>query len=120
MNNATILNQGLELALEFGTNWLQPIQPRLSEKFPDLKTKDLDICDKICRKAIKSGNDYIYNTLEAAAVQRKKISQDDLANNLRSFLNKDFPWINESNMKSILSQGCYYAYKDGLINSISN
>src|SRR5689334_4606755 len=86
MNSEGILNTGLAFALEFGTNWLEPIQSRLSEKYPTLKTKELNNCDKICRTAMKAGHDYVYKMLETAARERKKPDQQNLADQLQSFL----------------------------------
>ena len=120
MSDEKILNKGLEFALEFGVNWLQPIQERLSKQFPYLKTTDLNNYDKICRAAMKAGHAYIYKMLGSAAEKKKKIKQSDLAIDLKSFLHNTYPWIDDSNLKSIYSQGCYYAYKDGLDQSIFN
>ncbi|HEU5292406.1 MAG TPA: hypothetical protein VFU05_17285 [Cyclobacteriaceae bacterium] len=115
MKEHEILNTGLAFALEFGTNWLQPIQSRLSEKYPDLKTKELNNYDKICRAAMKAGHEYVYKMLETAAREREKPDQQILADELQSFLHQKYPWVDENNIKSIFSQGCYYAYKDGLV-----
>src|SRR5688500_7562296 len=116
MNEEKILNKGLKFALEFGPDWLQPIQSRLSKKFPDLKTEDLNNYDRICRTAMKSGHEYVYKILESATKRNSKVKERDLAVELKSFLHQDYPWIDDKNMKSIYSQGCYYAWKDGLDN----
>jgi hypothetical protein len=118
MNEEKILNKGLQFALEFGTNWLQPIQSRLSNTFPHLETNDLNNYDRICRTAMKTGHNYIYKKLESAAFENRKLNEKDLARDLKSFLHKDYPWIDDSNLKTIFSQGCYYAWKDGLDKSI--
>lgn len=120
MHEEEILNEGLALALEFGSDWLQPIQARLLSKFPELKIQDVNRYDKICKIIMKKGNEYIYKKLGDAASQRKTIKREDLADDLQSFLERDYPWINSENMKRILSQGYYYAWKDGLDMSLSN
>jgi hypothetical protein len=114
MTKEKILNRGLEFALEFGPNWLHPIQSHLSKKFPDLQTDELDKYDSICRTAMKDGHEFIYKTLEIAAKEKIKIKEKDLEDELNSFLNKTYPWIDSGNLKRILSQGFYYAWKDGL------
>ena len=116
MNEEKILNKGLEFALEFGPNWLQPIQSRLSDKFPELQPDELNKYDTICRTAMRKGHDYIYKALEAATDEKRKINQTEIADLLSSFLNQEYPWIDSENLKRILSQGLYYAWKDGLGN----
>lgn len=120
MNEEKILNKGLEFALEFGPNWLQPIQSRLSAKFQELKSDELNKYDSICRSAMKQGHDYIYKTLEKATDENRKIKEKEMAEELKSFLQKDYPWIDSGNLKRILSQGFYYAWKDGLDKCISS
>lgn len=114
MTDEKILNKGLELALEFGPNWMQPIQSRLSKKFPVLRTDELDKYNSICRTAMRDGHDFVYKTLEAAADEKRKISDQEVSDKLKSFLQERYPWINSRNFRSLLSQGFYYAWKDGL------
>ena len=114
MTKEKILNRGLEFALEFGPNWLQPIQSRLLEKFPELQLEELNRYDSICRTAMKVGQEFIYKALETAAQEKRKIGEKDVADELKSFLHNKYPWIDSGNLKRILSQGFYYAWKDGL------
>jgi hypothetical protein len=114
MNEEKILNRGLEFALEFGPNWLQPIQSRLSEKFPDLQTEELNKYDSICRTAMKDGHEFIYKTLEKAADEKRKIKEKDVSAELQLFLSERYSWVDSGNLKRIVSQGFYYAWKEGL------
>ena len=114
MNEENILKRGLEFVLEFGPNWLQPIQSRLSEKFPELQTEELNKYDSICRTAMKDGHEFIYKKLETAADEKRKIKEKDVADELQLFLHKKYPWVDSGNLKRIVSQGFYYAWKDGL------
>ncbi len=50
-----ILNVGLDLALEWGMNWLQPIQERLAARFPPLTPAQLDSYDQLCREVMNWG-----------------------------------------------------------------
>ena len=115
MNEEKILNRGLEFALEFGANWMQPIQSRLSKKFPDLLTDELNKYDSICRTAMKKGHDFVYKTLNTAADEKRKIKEKNVSEELKLFLHGQYPWIDTENLKMILSQGFYYAGKDGLV-----
>jgi hypothetical protein len=115
MSEEKILNQGLEFALEFGSNWLEPIQSRLSNKYPELSTDELNKYNSICRAAMKDGHDFIYKQLTIAAKEKRKIKEMDLADELKLLLHKKYPWIDSQNLKTIFSQGFYYAWKDGLV-----
>lgn len=115
MTEDYILNRGLEFALEFGPNWLQPIQSRLSEKFSNLQPDELNIYDSICRTAMKDGHDFIYTKLKTAADEKRILKEKDVSDELKLFLHNKYPWINSRNLKEIISQGFYYAWKDGLM-----
>ncbi|WP_053978612.1 hypothetical protein [Mangrovimonas xylaniphaga] len=54
-----ILNDGLELHMEFGKNWLTDIDDRLAKKHPHLSKSDLRNTDRLCRKIAKFANDYV-------------------------------------------------------------
>ena len=116
----TILNTGLSLAMAFGTDWLKPIQERLSEKYPSLSQKDLDRYDSVCREAMTKGHSFIYKKLESIIKENKKITNEDLHTEVQTFLGRKYAWINSDNMKKLVSQGIYYAYKDGLHLAIQN
>jgi hypothetical protein len=120
MNEEKILNRGLEFALEFGPNWLQPIHSRLSDKFPELKSDELNKYDTICRTAMRQGHDYIYNSLTKATDENRKVKEKEIAEDLKNYLHRQYAWIDSGNLKRILSQGFYYAWRDGLDKCISS
>lgn len=49
------LNVGLMLAMEFGENWLEPIQARLRLRFPALSEREVSRCNTMCRAAMNFG-----------------------------------------------------------------
>ncbi|RAV99240.1 hypothetical protein [Pseudochryseolinea flava] len=69
-----ILNTGLEFAMEFGPNWLKPIQDRLHASFPSLTTQTLDEYNETCRDVMFKGHEFIYKQLEATANGGHKIN----------------------------------------------
>ena len=109
-----ILNKGLEFAMEFGANWLKPIQERLAMKFPDLSEDELNNYNEACRAAMFGGQDFVYKTLEATAEKREKITGGELKARLKNFLAEKYPWTDPSNTDKLYSQAVYYAWKDGL------
>ena len=109
-----ILNSGLNFAMEFGENWLQPIHQRLSFKYDFLTKNQLDEYNLICTKATKIGQEFIYKTLVEISENQETIKESHLKHNLKSFMLSDYPWIDNKNLSRLFSQVCYYAYKDGL------
>ena len=103
-----ILRVGLEVALEFGENWLQPIQPRLARRYPDLSAAERDECDRVCREAMNYGHAQVPGFWRAASGDERaafaRWSTDFLAR---------YPWASAENLKHTFSQGRYYAWKDG-------
>ena len=114
-----ILNLGLKYAMEFGTNWLQPIQSRLSQKVPNLTKTELDRFDQTCRSAMETGHNFIYERLSKLSDDQQTIESNQLTKEFEGLLKEKFFWISRSNLKSLLSQSIYYAWKDGLEKTIT-
>jgi hypothetical protein len=109
MDNA-VLNTGLDFAMEFGTHWLQPIQERLAARFPSLSPSDLNEYDQVCREAMKFGH------LRLVVCWREARADQQRASELfRRDIHARYPWVSDSNLEHLFSQGCYYAFKDGII-----
>ena len=102
-----ILNNGLELHLEFGENWLTDIDDRLSEKFPGLSKYDLRKCDNLCRKTAKIANSFVCNNPIKEKGKVKFIDSSDF----KIYMLNQYDWINEKNLSHLYSQSCYYAMK---------
>jgi hypothetical protein len=108
--DARILNVGLQLAMEWGEHWLQPIQSRLHARFPRLTPDELSRYDRVCRDAMTFGHEQVLCALTAAnrneAEARRLFTQA---------LREKYPWIDDDNRARLHSQGCYYAWKDGAL-----
>lgn len=115
-----ILNAGLSMAMEFGSNWLQPINERLRSKFPNLSEQELKEYNTLCQSAMKRGHNYIYDTLNMLAENDGTIRSIELQDQFKLSLRSEYDWINDKNITGLYSQGCYYAWKDGLDNAIVN
>ncbi|MES2917429.1 MAG: hypothetical protein V4729_02305 [Pseudomonadota bacterium] len=101
------LNAGLSLAMEWGSNWLKPIQERLAAQYPELTVAELDRYNEVCREAMKAGHDLVYSMAES---QGKEV---DSAAWQAAFLSR-YAWPNKDNLSKLFSQGMYYAWKDGV------
>lgn len=115
-----ILNTGLALAMAFGTDWLKPINKRLIEKYSFLSPYESERYNSICQMAMSAGHKYIYARLDKLAILESTITATALKDELATHLKSKFNWINDTNLDKLYSQGCYYAYKDGLHNVISD
>jgi hypothetical protein len=108
--DSKILNMSLELTLEWGEYWLAPIQERIMLKLPSLSSSQADFLDSFSKEVQKDINLFIKKTLE-----RKRIESEQLNEIVLSYINEKYSWINEDNIAKLFSQGCYYAWKDGLL-----
>lgn len=101
--NDTTLNLGFDLAMEWGHDWLRPIQSRLKKLRPDLSSKQLRECNEICQATMKDGHLLVCNFIRTGA----DIDQDGWTAEMRT----KYPWMSEENLDRCFSQGCYYAMK---------
>ncbi len=103
-NEIAMLNIALDLALEWGEDWLEPVQSRLTKHYPQLSAEELDIYNDTVQKVMRFGWEAIegldfMNASKAAFEQFKgKVLQT-------------YPWITEKNLSHMFSQSCYYALK---------
>lgn len=103
-----ILDAGLELAMEWGPNWLAAIQPRLAERYPHLGAAELDAYDAVCRAAMRWGHAQVPEQWQAA-----KGDQAEASRRFEAAARARYPWISEKTLSHLFSQGCYYAWKNG-------
>lgn len=96
--------------MEWGPNWLKPIQERLAVKYPHLNVEELDAYQAVCRSAMNFGHEQVPEHWHAAggdqAEAERRSQQAVLAR---------YPWVSPANLSHLFSQGCYYAWKDGAI-----
>ncbi|MEJ6982231.1 hypothetical protein WG906_17330 [Pedobacter sp. P351] len=101
-----------------GQDWLKPIQLRLAAKVDSLSSSDLDEYNNLSQEVLKVGFGFISTTLKDVCDRRETIKETDLKSALINEMSSKFPWLSNDNLKRILSQGLYYAWKDGLGNCI--
>jgi hypothetical protein len=113
-----ILNYGLKLAMEFGKNWMKPIQDRLAKQYPFLNQDELNNYNKICREAMDFGHSLIYDKLSSIADMGETIVEEELFTYLKKGITQEYPWLNKRNLNGLYNQSLYYAWKDGLTDII--
>ncbi|MCD2424172.1 hypothetical protein LQ567_15435 [Niabella pedocola] len=102
-----ILNQALLLSMEWGENWLQPVNDRLSKIYPELSHRELTWCNSLCTEVNKEAHRFVYenpvfNGPDTGFVDVEIFSTQVL---------KKFGWIDKENLQRLYSQSCYYARK---------
>jgi hypothetical protein len=102
-----LLNYALDLAQEWGDEWLEPIQERLSMAYPNFTREELDKYNAIAQDAMKYGHDLVYSMAEK---QGKDIEESKWK---ETYLSR-YPWVDSKNLKHLFSTGRYYAWKDGV------
>lgn len=103
----SLLNDGLEVALEWGPNLSRPFAERLAERHPRLGPAELQELEKRCNAAMSFG----HNLVSELAVQCGGVSR---IQGFHPAMAARYPWVNAANLSRIFSQGQYYAWKDGL------
>jgi hypothetical protein len=91
-----LLNDGLALAMDWGEDWLAPIQNRLARQHPRLSRGELDQLNAACQEAMR----FAQETIHAMVRER---GTNVLAD----------PWATAENTARLFSQGMYYAWKTG-------
>ena len=100
-----VLNAGLHLAMEFGENWMKPIQSRLHERYPALSEAELNELNQICQDAMRFGHARVYD-LAAKSGDKTKFAA------FKPLMMAKYAWVNGHNLSRLFSQGMYYAWKD--------
>ena len=119
MDRDQILNVGYGMSLEFGKNWLQPINSRLKKKFKNLDDSKVEEYSTICTDARNQSNNFIYNRLRELTDNNEQTTEATLNDELTKWINSKYHWMTSDNISKTLKQGLYYAWKDGLSDCIN-
>jgi hypothetical protein len=105
--NPDILNDGLDLAMAWGEDWLKPIQPRLAKLHPELSAEELEAYNTVCQEAMLFGCEKAkqYTAIAMAEEHTKNLEL------FSSQIRQRYPWANDDNLSCLFSQGIYYALK---------
>jgi hypothetical protein len=94
-----ILNETLDLALEWGEYFAKPTQPRLAKLHADLTEAQLNAYDAAVRVVMSRTFGMLY---ESPETDRKSVER---------FVHAKHPWVNANNISRMHSQGMYYAMR---------
>ncbi|MCE7890528.1 MAG: hypothetical protein KJ015_20680 [Myxococcales bacterium] len=103
-----LMNLALDLALAWGPDFLQPTQGRLALLRPELSQHELDRYDDIARDAMNTGHSIVQNL----ALERG-LNDPSVPAEAKALVAEQLPWVSSENLARIVSQGMYFAWKDG-------
>ena len=94
-----VLNEALDLALEWGEYFMKPTQPRLAKLHAGLSGAQLNAYDAAARVVMRTAFAMLYD------------SPDADRQTLERAVHVDHPWVNAHNMARLHTQGVYFAHK---------
>lgn len=97
-----ILNRALSISLEWGKEWLNPIQNRLMHVVPRLSGNDIE---KISEYITRVRDDVFKIYSDNYDPKSQTFNSDVLKE-----VTEKYPWINKNNLSRLDSQGQYYAW----------
>lgn len=101
-----LLNEGLGLAMDWGQDWLAPIQARLRERHPYLDAAKLEQLNASCQGAMRLAHETVHGRLRDGV-------QDISVESLAAVVRARYPWVDQDNLVRLLKQSLYYAAKVG-------
>jgi hypothetical protein len=90
--------------MEWGADWLTPIQDRLSTIYSGLSAAELIEINAVCQTAMKFGHDTVCSLAWKSGLGTK-------FEDFEPIMKSQYPWVNAKNMSRLFSQGMYYAMK---------
>jgi hypothetical protein len=107
LNKATdieLYNYALDLAQEWGENWMTPVNKRLKELYPILSDEKVDHISSLVDNAMKESYEICSNVLDGNSTQ----------DSYQTFLNlvkSKYNWIDDNNASRLYRIGTYYHFK---------
>ena len=99
-------NDALELAMDWGEDWLAPIHARLRQRHPQLSPEQLDALDATARQTMQLGQETAYRLVREHG---REVSEPAFA----SIVLAQQPWLRADNASRLFRQSMYYAWKTG-------
>ena len=97
-----LLNLALDMSLEWGENWFQPINERIRAAHPELSADDAQTLDDWCVEA----REFAYAEVEKWVT----LEVENKAAQAMETTRQKYPQINEPNLSHLYGQGMYYAW----------
>lgn len=105
--DTALRNQALALAMEWGREWLQPIQARLAATHPHLDASQRDALDALARRTMRAGREALLTLLRDPRGDSELPSIEAF----RASLDPRFAWLDAAQRSRLYSQSIYYLRK---------
>jgi len=92
--------------MDWGNNWLAPINARLHERHRYLETEELAALNAACQGALRLGHETVHRQFREGA---KPVSLTSFS----AVVRETYPWVSQENLSRLLNQSLYYAAKTG-------
>lgn len=92
--------------MDWGENWLAPIQDRLRQRHPQLNPQQLDELNEACQGAMKFGRATAYELAQAGGAQ---VAPEAFAARVLA----QYPWLSADNAERLQRQSLYFVWKAG-------
>ncbi len=96
-----LLNDAMELSIEWGENYRKPIYERLHKKYPQITAEEAEKIQKHCREA----ESYIY------AMGEKELNGDISEADIVPLAQRKYPWVNARHWYRLKNIAMFYARK---------
>ena len=97
-----LLNEAMNLCLEFGEHWRQPIVGRLLKTHPELDQPAAEALDR----SVRGIRDWAHKLIASCMLEGTPTEVDT-----RQQILDTCPWLDAKTMERLWSQGCYYVMK---------
>lgn len=97
-----IFQVAMQLSLDWGKDWLQPINVRIREKYPRLTEEQAQELNRMCKEIQRfCWDDLCYKELDGIVT----------TDQMRKIMQEKYPILDEKNPSRLISQGMYYVRK---------
>ena len=97
-----LLNFALDLSLEWGKNWMSPINSRVRAAHPELSEQDAETLNNWCVEA----REFAFAEVE----KWYPLEVEDKSERALETTRQKYPQIDEHNLSHLYNQGMYYAW----------
>lgn len=94
-----IANRILDLAQDWGEDFMQPTQPRSASLYPNLSDAERAEYDRLARDVIRTAHDVLYRNPDAGEWAMARA------------VRKEHAWVSDENMGRLFTQGKWFANK---------
>jgi hypothetical protein len=101
-----VRNRALEMAMDWDGDWHSPLAPRLRREMPRAADDEIERIAAECAQAMEFGHDVAFSLAGESG-----LASDTWEQEFRRQFCARYPWASDENVRRLLRQGLYYAFK---------